>query len=151
MIVRELSREASWAFLARHHVGRLACARAGQPYVCPISYAAGDDGALYCVTTIGQKVAWMRDNPLVALEVDEVETLQQWQSVIVTGRFEEIPATDGARDARERAWSLLQASNALWWEPGFAETPLADVNHPRAPLYFRIWADQVTGRHAALE
>jgi nitroimidazol reductase NimA-like FMN-containing flavoprotein (pyridoxamine 5'-phosphate oxidase superfamily) len=148
MIVRELSREASWAFLARHHVGRLACAKGGQPYVCPISYATGEDGALYSVTTIGQKVAWMRVNPLIALEVDDVQTLQQWESVIVTGRFEEIPSTDTARNLRERAWSLLHAANPLWWEPGFAETHRADATHPPVPLYFRIWADRITGRHA---
>lgn len=150
MVIRELSGEASWAFLARHHVGRLACAKAGQPYVCPIYFATSEDRILYCVTTIGQKVEWMRENPLIALEVDEVHTLQQWESVIVTGRFEEIPGTDSARDLRERAWSLLQAANALWWEPGFAETHLADVAHARTPLYFRIWADHITGRHAAL-
>jgi nitroimidazol reductase NimA-like FMN-containing flavoprotein (pyridoxamine 5'-phosphate oxidase superfamily) len=151
MIIRELSREASWAFLARHHVGRLACAKAGQPYVCPISYATGEEGALYCVTTLGQKIMWMRENPLVALEVDEVQTLQQWESIIVTGRFEEISDTESARGTRERAWSLLEAANALWWEPGFAETSPADAAHPRSPVYFRIWPEHISGRHAALE
>ncbi len=151
MIIRQLSREASWTFLSRHHVGRLACAKASQPYVFPISYAAGEDGALYCVTAMGQKVEWMRENPLIALQVDEVHTPQQWESVIVTGRFEEIPGTTTARDSREHAWSLLQAANALWWEPGLAETHLADdAGHDTAALYFRIWVDHISGRHAGL-
>jgi nitroimidazol reductase NimA-like FMN-containing flavoprotein (pyridoxamine 5'-phosphate oxidase superfamily) len=38
MIVQEMSREECLTVLARTRLGRLACAREGQPYIVPIYY-----------------------------------------------------------------------------------------------------------------
>ena len=96
MVIRELTRQASLAVLSRTHLGRLACAKANQPFLVPMFFAYHED-SLYCASTIGQKIEWMRDNPLVAVEVDEIENAQHWQSVVVLGRYEEIPQTPEMR------------------------------------------------------
>jgi hypothetical protein len=54
MIIRELTRLASLDLLTRIHLGRLACAKANQPYVFPVFFAYHQD-SLYCASTIGQK------------------------------------------------------------------------------------------------
>ena len=36
-------------------------------------YFAYHDGYLYSFSTVGRKIEWMRGNPLVCLETDEVE------------------------------------------------------------------------------
>jgi nitroimidazol reductase NimA-like FMN-containing flavoprotein (pyridoxamine 5'-phosphate oxidase superfamily) len=149
MVIRELTRQASLDLLARHHLGRLACARGQQPYVFPMSFAYHDN-SLYCASTIGQKIEWMRENPLVAVEVDEIDSAQQWESVIVYGRYEELLDTTEMRDRRQLAWSLLQ-KRKLWWEPGYAKTILGGAERPMAPLYFRVGIDQVTGHRATKE
>ena len=133
MIIHELTRTASVDLLARAHLGRLACARANQPYVVPIFFAYHEN-CLYCATTLGQKVEWMRENPLVAVEVDEIDDAQQWQSVVVSGRYEEFADTPAMGDMRKLAWSLLQEANPLWWEPALAETILGGAERPMAPL-----------------
>jgi hypothetical protein len=38
-------------------------------------------GMLYSFATIGRKVEWMRANPLVCVEVDEIVSRQKWQTV----------------------------------------------------------------------
>ena len=73
MVIRELTTEASLNLLSRIHFGRLGCAKANQPFVCPIFFAYHEN-SLYCVSTIGQKIEWMRENPLVAVEVDEIDS-----------------------------------------------------------------------------
>ena len=93
----------------------------------------------------------MRENPLVAVEVDEIDSAQQWESVIVSGRYEEFANTPETRDMRELAWSLLQEASALWWEPAYVETILAGKKRPIAPLYFRIRIGRITGHRAAKE
>jgi len=147
MVIRELTSEASRDLLTRVHFGRLACARANQPYVVPIFFAYYED-SLYCASTIGQKIEWMRENALVAVEVDEIESAQHWESVIVSGRYEEFADTPETRDMRELAWSLLQKANALWWEPAYAQTMHAGAERPIAPLYFRIRVERITGHRA---
>ena len=146
MVIRELTIQASLDVLARVRLGRLACARANEPYIVPI-FLAYHDNSLYCASAIGQKVEWMRENPLVAVEVDEIDNPQQWRSVIVSGRYEEFADTPEMRDQRQLAWSLLQ-KRELWWEPGLAKANIAGTERPMTPVYFRIRIGRVTGRHS---
>ena len=149
MIIRELTRQASLELLTRVHLGRLACARANQPYVFPMFFAYHDN-SLYCASTIGQKIEWMRENPLVAVEFDQIDSAQQWESVIVTGRYEELADSGDTRDRRQLAWSLLQ-ERKLWWEPGFAKTIVGGGARPLAPLYFCLRIEQITGHRATMQ
>jgi uncharacterized protein len=104
MAIREMSREECHQVLARGRLARLACAHENQPYVVPV-YLAYDEasGCLYGFTTPGQKVEWMRANPLVCVELDEVAAYDQWVSVIAIGRYEELPEIPGSDGARLRA------------------------------------------------
>jgi nitroimidazol reductase NimA-like FMN-containing flavoprotein (pyridoxamine 5'-phosphate oxidase superfamily) len=150
MVIRELTRQASLDLLTRIRLGRLACARANQPCVFPIFFAYHEN-SLYCASTIGQKIEWMRENPLVAVEVDEIHSAQQWESVIVSGRYEEFADTPEMRDMRQLAWSLLQKANELWWEPGYVKTIIDGAERPMAPIYFRIRIERITGHRATKE
>jgi uncharacterized protein len=97
MVIREMSREECLRVLAGARLARLACAHENQPYVVPVYLAYHEaSGCLYGFTTPGQKVAWMRANPLVCVEVDEVAAYDQWVSVIAIGRYEELPETPGS-------------------------------------------------------
>ncbi|HBI43841.1 MAG TPA: pyridoxamine 5'-phosphate oxidase family protein [Planctomycetales bacterium] len=107
MVIREMSREECLRVLAGARLARLACTHENQPYVVPVYLAfhqpSGGEPCLYGFTTPGQKVAWMRANPLVCVEVDEVAAYDQWVSVIAIGRYEELPETPGSDGARLRA------------------------------------------------
>ena len=103
MVIREMSREECLRVLTGGRLARLACARENQPYIVPVYLAYDEESEyLYGFTTLGQKVAWMRANPLVCVEMDEVAAYDQWMSVIVTGRYEELSKTPGGDDARLR-------------------------------------------------
>ncbi|TIV42354.1 MAG: pyridoxamine 5'-phosphate oxidase family protein, partial [Mesorhizobium sp.] len=76
--------------LTANRAGRLACAKDGRPYVVPFHYAHADNH-LYAFSLPGKKIDWMRANPLVSVQVDAAGTGHGWKSVIVTGRYEELP------------------------------------------------------------
>jgi nitroimidazol reductase NimA-like FMN-containing flavoprotein (pyridoxamine 5'-phosphate oxidase superfamily) len=96
MVIREMSKEECLRVLAGARLARLACAHENQPYVVPVYLALHEASAcLYGFTTPGQKVEWMRANPLVCVELDEVAAYDQWVSVIATGRYEELPEAPG--------------------------------------------------------
>ena len=107
MVIREMSREECLRVLAGARLARLGCAHENQPYVVPVYLAyhqpSSGEACLYGFTTLGQKVAWMRANPLVCVEVDEVAAYDQWVSVIAVGRYEELPETPGSEVVHGRA------------------------------------------------
>ncbi len=149
MLIQELSSQASLDLLARARLGRLACSQGGQPYVVPV-YLAYADHSLYGFATLGKKIEWMRANPLVCVEVDEVVSPQQWASVIVVGRYEELPDTPELQSARAFAHKLLKHA-AMWWEPAYVKTVLGGAPRPLVPVFYRIRITQVTGHRASRE
>lgn len=90
----------------------------------------------------------MRANPLVWLETDEVVGSQQWASVIVFGRYEELPDSPDHQSARAQAHHLLE-QKFVWWEPGHAKSFVGGVERPLVPVFYRIRIVEVTGHRAA--
>ena len=148
--IQEMPVRDCYAALSRANFGRLACAKENQPYVVPIYFAFQEnegDPRLYGFTIPGQKVEWMRANPLVCVEVDEVEGFDRWISVIANGRFEELLDTPYYADTRRLTVQLLQA-RAMWWQPGstaFARGVPRDQKGELTPIYYQIHMDQITG------
>jgi nitroimidazol reductase NimA-like FMN-containing flavoprotein (pyridoxamine 5'-phosphate oxidase superfamily) len=146
MLIHDLSRQDCVDLLASKRIGRLACALDGQPYITPLFFAFEHD-ALYSFSTEGQKIAWMRQNPLVCVETDDIETPQKWTSIVVLGRYEELPNTPEFETPRRRAYTLLQ-QRPQWWEPGYVKTLLHDSERPLELVYFRIPIAQISGHRA---
>jgi nitroimidazol reductase NimA-like FMN-containing flavoprotein (pyridoxamine 5'-phosphate oxidase superfamily) len=121
MLIEELTPKQCADVLERTNLGRLACAKEGQPYVVPILFSFDRDrGCVYGFSTIGQKVQWMRDNPLVCLEVDDIEDKNHWKTIVIFGRYEEIQDSPEESEARQRAEALFQRRRE-WWLPAAAK------------------------------
>jgi nitroimidazol reductase NimA-like FMN-containing flavoprotein (pyridoxamine 5'-phosphate oxidase superfamily) len=110
-------------------------------------YFAYEDNALYSFATLGQRIEWMRANPLVCIEVDEVVDQQQWESVIVFGRYEELPDTPEWQGARAVAYKLLHKS-PMWWEPAYVQSIHGGTPRPLVPIVYRIHIVRITGHRA---
>ena len=97
--MRELTRDEIEAFLRGQRIARLGCHAGGETYVVPVIYAYGE-GAIVTVTQEGRKVAMLRENPRVCVEVDEYDTdgRGSWRSVIAYGAAAEL-AGDEIQDA----------------------------------------------------
>jgi nitroimidazol reductase NimA-like FMN-containing flavoprotein (pyridoxamine 5'-phosphate oxidase superfamily) len=55
----------------------------------------------YCFSTLGRKIEWMRENPLVCVEVDEIVAHDNWLSVVALGHYLEFfPTLPKTRKAR---------------------------------------------------
>ena len=90
----------------------------------------------------------MRSNPLVCLEVDERTSRDRWTSVIVAGRYEELPDAPGFAPDRARAQEALQA-HAMWWD--YATIPAAEWRRktgPFTPIFYRIHIEKISGHRA---
>jgi nitroimidazol reductase NimA-like FMN-containing flavoprotein (pyridoxamine 5'-phosphate oxidase superfamily) len=132
--------------LARATIGRLACARDGQPYVVPITLAFDGTASLYSFSMVGQKIEWMRDNPKVCVEVDDISDRFHWTSLLVTGTYEELRDSPDDRDELQRAFQLLQ-QHSQWWLPGAGRLESGEAH--TVPVVYRIRIATVTGRRTA--
>jgi nitroimidazol reductase NimA-like FMN-containing flavoprotein (pyridoxamine 5'-phosphate oxidase superfamily) len=169
MYIQEMTRSDCLNTLGGARLGRLACAHENQPYVVPL-YFVYEEPYLYGFTTPGLKVEWMRSNPLVCVELDEVAGGDQWTSILVLGRYEELPGppewdpeqrrapepwqptarptwTNLPERERLHALELLQR-HAGWWEAGCASGTHRNPEEPVTPVFYRIRIDRVTGRRA---
>ena len=144
MLIHDMTREASIDLLVRTPLCRLACAREGQPYVTPI-HCVHHKNYLYSFSRLGQKIAWMRANPLVCVEADELASLQDWATVIVLGKYEELPDTPQYEVHRKRAYDLLQR-RPVWWEPAYVKHVRHEESRPMEFMYFRIRIDAISGQ-----
>lgn len=142
-IILEMTKSECSELLQSARLGRLACSRDGQPYVVPISMAVVSE-QIFGFSLEGRKVAWMRDNPKVCVQADEFDKSNGWRSVVVYGRFEELPDRIGWKVEREKARTVL-ARDSEWWLPGGLK-PVAKGG--AAPVFFRIVIDEMTGRQA---
>lgn len=143
MIITTMDRAGCMTLLQAARLGRLACVGNGQPYVVPITYAA-DGESLYSFSLLGQKIEWMRQDPRVCVQVDDLDGERGWRSVVVNGRYEELPDRIGWKVQRDRAWQLL-SRDADWWQPGGIK-PVPEP--PTRRIFYRIVVEELTGRHA---
>jgi uncharacterized protein len=149
VLIQEITHEENIRLLTHMHLGRLGCAQGAQPYIVPISFVY-NDSHLYSFATVGQKINWMRANPLVCVQTDRVVSDEEWVSLVIVGRYEELPDTPERKPDRELAFQLLQ-QRANWWEPGYAKTIVQRAERRLEPVYFRIQIDRITGLHGASE
>jgi uncharacterized protein len=147
MLVREMDRRECHELLARLGFGRLACSHDNQPYIVP-TYFAADPDHLYGFATVGQKIEWMRSNPLVCIEVDEVKSHIDWASVVVLGHYEEFPDTPAYSGQRQRAQAFLE-KRLQWWQTAFGAAQTRGEFNRDIPVVYCIRIAKITGRRAS--
>jgi len=95
--------------------------------------------------TAGKKVDWMRANPMVWVEVESIVSGREWQTVVIFGRYQELPNSPEFHEARLLAHALL-ATTPTWWEPGGVKIFQQGVERLLQPIYLRILIDEISGR-----
>ena len=143
---RTLSRAECDAMLARNHVGRIAYAKANHVDIQPVHYVYHGvyHGAwLYGRTRHGAMLETTGETwwP-VAFEVDEVEELFRWRSVVVRGGLYTVPP-DGAPGQEEEWAEAVRLLRTLVPETFTPDDPVAFRQ-----VLFRIAVQEVTGREA---
>jgi nitroimidazol reductase NimA-like FMN-containing flavoprotein (pyridoxamine 5'-phosphate oxidase superfamily) len=149
MKIEELTKENCIEFLKGQRVGRLACSNDNQPYIVPLFFVFDGIGHIYVFSTVGQKIKWMRENPQVCFEVEDIENQNNWTTIVIFGYFEELPDQPQFYESRRLAHKLL-SKYPMWWQPAFAaEAKRAGTN--KESVYFRIKIEKLTGNRTLIE
>ena len=128
------------ALLQRQSFGHLGCARDGRPYVVPLNYAY-DGKEFYFFTTEGMKTQFIRANPQVCLQVEEVTDSTHWRSVMVIGKAEQITRNE----EMQQAMKLITDRNPSL-TPAISATQLDTWGRAVDIALFRITPELIDGR-----
>jgi uncharacterized protein len=83
--------------------GRIGCHANDKTYIVPICYAYHEN-KIYARTFEGLKLKMMRANPQVCFQLENLDSMGKWQSVVCWGEFEELTETI----VRNRGIDILQ-------------------------------------------
>jgi uncharacterized protein len=132
-------------FLRSEVIGRIGCHHDGKTYVVPITYVF-DGEFIYAHTSEGMKIDMMRQNPNVCFEIDKIENMCNWQSVIVQGIFEELQGYDARLAMQKLITRILPLITSITSEPMHGiEAHQLETNGHKAVVY-RIRIIEKTGR-----
>lgn len=131
------------ALLASQHVGRIAFTFRDRVDIEPVHYVFRD-GWIWGRTQHGTKVNILAHHPWVAFEVDHVEALFTWRSVVVRGRVE-FPDPQGSQQEQDRYAAGVDAFRSLVPEAFTDADPTPDRD-----LIFMLPTDELEGRAASM-
>lgn len=133
--------------LHREVVGRIGCHANNTTYIVPMTYAY-DGQFVYGHTREGMKIDMMRKNPKVCFEVDVMENMSNWRSVIAWGTFEELKTPEerekGMQQVIDHVMPLLTGEMTV--SHAMIDTHGKYVEAMKGVLY-RIKLTKKTGRY----
>ena len=105
--------------------------------------------ATYVFSTFGQQFEWMRANPKVCVQTNEIQSASEWVSVIVSGRYQELP--EPQYTAERKHASTLSGKRYHWWLNALAERRMKLGDSLIEPIFLRIHNDSMSGLPATDE
>lgn len=88
--------------LIHNYTGHLGFLSQGHPFVIPITYYYNRaDHAIISYSAEGHKIDAMRINSSVSMQTEEIVSVNNWQSVLVHGTFEELHGIDAKNQLHE--------------------------------------------------
>ena len=117
-------------------IARIGCISDGRVYVVPVTYVY-DGTYIWGHAMDGAKLTAMRAHPDVCIEVEHVDDLSNWRSVIAQGTFEECRGAD---------WDTGMALLVEHIMPLLKLPPHPDLSGLRRGSVYRIRLQARTGR-----
>jgi len=137
--------------ISGNFIGRLGCHAEGKTYIVPVSYAY-DGNCIYVHTYEGLKIRMMRQNPNVCFQIDKMDDMADWESVIAWGVFEELinekERNAGLKLLSERILPQIASQtvkfSAQW------PFPSSNFDHIKG-IVFRICLNEKTGKYERID
>lgn len=79
-------------------IGRIGCYAQEKVYVVPVTFVY-KDSYIYAHSMVGLKIEMMRKNPNVCFQIDVIDNMTNWRSVIVWGKYEEFKTDEDQKAA----------------------------------------------------
>ncbi len=152
-MIKDLDSKECIKLLRNNYLGRLAYIMGENPYVIPITYYYYDqaDSSIISYSLEGHKIDALRKKKSVSLEVDEIESVTRWKSVLVHGKFEELGGVHAKNLLREFSQGVKEIINRdedknVQFIHEFSSKLGAEK---ASPIVYRIKINEITGKWRA--
>lgn len=134
--------------LNNHFIGRLSFVFGKSPYIVPITYFHdAEEKCILSYSAEGHKLDAMRLKRLVAFQVDNIESIQNWSSVQVHGKFEELTGSTAKRYLHRFAEGVQNTIERTKGEhPKFIQDFSVRLQNEKIPVVYRIHITDITGK-----
>ena len=140
-VFRSLTAAECEKVLSRNHVARLAFSFHDRVDIEPVHYVY-EKGWMYGRTSPGSKLTTLAHSHWMAAEVDEIDGIFDWRSVVVRGAFYTVSADVPGAEAE--AWARgVELLRTLIPETGTADDPV-----PFRTIIFQVQVEETLGREA---
>ncbi len=137
--------------ISENIIARLGCHADDETYVVPISYAY-DGKYFYARSFAGMKITMMRKNPKVCLQIDTMEDMADWKSVIIWGTFEELADEEDKKTALTKLTSRALPEVSSDMVKFTEEWPFEPQDYSQVEgVVYRILITKKTGRLEMLD
>jgi len=115
-MIKKLEISECLKILDSNFIGHLAYIFGESPFILPITYFYdAEENCILSYSAKGHKIEAMRKHATIALQVDEIQSIQKWNSVLIHGSFEELEGSTAKKYLRrfvEGVQDTIVKSNA---------------------------------------
>lgn len=131
-----------------NYIGHLAYIYGECPIVIPITYYyIKADNSIICYSAEGRKIKAMRKHKYISLNVDEIESVNQWKCVLVEGIYQELKGSNAKYYLHEFAKGITNImANKEQKDVSFISEFSSKLESEGIPIVFKIDVLEITGR-----
>ncbi|MEN8798708.1 MAG: pyridoxamine 5'-phosphate oxidase family protein [Flavobacteriaceae bacterium] len=135
--------------LQDHYIGHLSFIAGKWPYSLPITYYYNKaKNHIISYANEGHKIKAMRVNPNVSLEVNDIDTVNDWSCVLVHGKFEELHGIDAKYYLHEFAEGVKKIIKRKEGKEAHAIGEFSSkIESEKHPVVYRILIDAMTAKY----
>ena len=94
-MIKTLNKKESLKLLENNYIGYLGYIYRNSPYILPMTYYFNkENNSVICYSAKGHKIKAMRKNNDISLGVTEIESANNWRSILVHGTYEELKGSN---------------------------------------------------------
>ncbi|WP_373517739.1 pyridoxamine 5'-phosphate oxidase family protein [Pricia sp.] len=134
--------------LDENYIGRLAYISWGTPHINPITYYHdAEEKCILSYSAPGYKIEAMEKHGSVAFQVDDIRSIQQWRSVLVQGRFEQLEGSTAKMHLHRFAEGVQRTIAKKEGEaPKFIKDFSSHLQEREIPIVYRIHIKDIVGK-----
>lgn len=147
-MIRTLNKKENNRILGTNYIGYLAYIDKNKPFVVPITYFFDNEkNVIIGYSAEGHKITAMRRNTNVSLSVTQIDSVNNWKSILVHGIYEELERTEATACLHDFSLGIkdliiTKEQRVLDFISQFSsKTYKNDL-----PIVFRINIEEITGK-----
>ncbi|CAH8282377.1 hypothetical protein EV196_105245 [Mariniflexile fucanivorans] len=147
-MIRDLNKKECLKMLSENYIGHLAYVYNNSPFVIPITYYYDQKN----ITVIGysgegHKTKALRLNNAIALEVCEIQSINNWQSILIQGTFHELDGATAKYQLHQFSLGVKKlVSKKEDKDLNFINEFSGKVNFEAVPIVYILKIEEITGK-----